>query len=44
MNAQSSNSAEKIARSIANSSLVKTAVYGNDPNWGRIVMAIGKTY
>ena len=34
---------KKIAFSIANSSLVKTAVAGNDPNWGRIVMAIGKT-
>ena len=35
--------AKKIAFSIANSPLVKTAVAGNDPNWGRIVMAIGKT-
>ena len=35
--------AKKIAFSIANSSLVKTAIAGNDPNWGRIVMAIGKT-
>ena len=34
--------AKKIAFSIANSPLVKTAVAGNDPNWGRIVMAIGK--
>jgi glutamate N-acetyltransferase/amino-acid N-acetyltransferase len=35
--------AKKIAFSIANSPLVKTAIAGKDPNWGRIVMAIGKT-
>ena len=34
--------AKKIAFSIANSPLVKTAISGEDPNWGRIVMAIGK--
>ena len=34
--------AKKIAFSIANSPLVKTAVSGEDPNWGRIIMAIGK--
>ena len=34
--------AKKIAFSIANSLLVKTAVAGEDPNWGRIIMAIGK--
>lgn len=33
--------AEKIARSIANSLLVKTSFYGSDPNWGRIVDAAG---
>ena len=33
---------KKIAFSIANSPLVKTAIAGEDPNWGRIVMAIGK--
>ena len=43
-NALNSKQAKVIARSIANSSLVKTSFYGNDPNWGRIVMAIGKTY
>ena len=37
------NDAKKIAFSIANSSLVKTAIAGNDPNWGRIIMAIGKS-
>jgi len=35
--------AKKIAFSIANSTLVKTAIAGEDPNWGRIIMAIGKT-
>lgn len=33
--------AEKVALSVANSMLVKTAVYGCDPNWGRIMAAIG---
>ena len=39
----SKQEAKKIGKSIVNSPLVKTAVYGGDPNWGRIVMAIGKT-
>jgi glutamate N-acetyltransferase/amino-acid N-acetyltransferase len=34
--------AKQIAFSIANSPLVKTAIAGEDPNWGRIIMAIGK--
>ena len=34
--------AKKIAFSVANSPLVKTALAGEDPNWGRIIMAIGK--
>ena len=33
---------KKYAFSIANSPLVKTAIAGEDPNWGRIIMAIGK--
>ncbi|OGS34398.1 MAG: bifunctional ornithine acetyltransferase/N-acetylglutamate synthase [Elusimicrobia bacterium RIFOXYC2_FULL_34_12] len=33
--------AKKIAKTVANSPLVKTAIYGNDANWGRIVAAIG---
>ena len=33
---------KKISFSIANSPLVKTAIAGQDPNWGRIIMAIGK--
>jgi glutamate N-acetyltransferase / amino-acid N-acetyltransferase len=40
--AASTASARKIARSIANSPLVKTAIAGEDANWGRVVMAVGK--
>ena len=40
--AESDRAARVIARSIANSPLVKTALAGEDPNWGRIVMAVGK--
>jgi glutamate N-acetyltransferase/amino-acid N-acetyltransferase len=40
--AVSSKSAKKVAQSIANSPLVKTAVAGEDANWGRVVMAVGK--
>jgi glutamate N-acetyltransferase/amino-acid N-acetyltransferase len=40
--AVSKRSARRIAMSIANSPLVKTAMAGEDPNWGRIVMAVGK--
>ncbi|MFK7902112.1 MAG: bifunctional glutamate N-acetyltransferase/amino-acid acetyltransferase ArgJ [Nitratireductor sp.] len=40
--AKSAASAKKIALSIANSPLVKTAVAGQDANWGRVVMAVGK--
>ena len=40
--AQSDKAAHRIAMSIANSPLVKTAIAGEDANWGRIVMAIGK--
>ncbi|MBI5665764.1 MAG: bifunctional glutamate N-acetyltransferase/amino-acid acetyltransferase ArgJ [Nitrospirae bacterium] len=39
--ARSKSDAGKIALSVANSMLVKTAVYGRDPNWGRIMAAIG---
>lgn len=41
--AVSDNSAKKIGLAIANSPLVKTAIAGEDANWGRIVMAIGKS-
>ncbi len=40
--ANSDGPAHRIAMSIANSPLVKTAVAGEDPNWGRVVMAVGK--
>ncbi|MFH1540980.1 MAG: bifunctional glutamate N-acetyltransferase/amino-acid acetyltransferase ArgJ [Elusimicrobiota bacterium] len=35
--------AKKIAKTVANSPLVKTAIFGNDANWGRIVAAIGRS-
>jgi glutamate N-acetyltransferase/amino-acid N-acetyltransferase len=38
---RSEKDAEKGAFSVANSSLVKTAIYGNDANWGRIICAVG---
>jgi glutamate N-acetyltransferase/amino-acid N-acetyltransferase len=41
--AASDADARKVGLSIANSPLVKTAVAGEDPNWGRIVMAVGKS-
>ena len=41
--AKTDTDAKKIAFSIGNSPLVKTAITGEDPNWGRIVMAIGKS-
>ncbi len=41
--AKSTADAKKICFSISNSPLVKTAIAGEDPNWGRIAMAIGKT-
>ncbi|MBI3325792.1 MAG: bifunctional glutamate N-acetyltransferase/amino-acid acetyltransferase ArgJ [Nitrospinae bacterium] len=34
--------AKRVAKAVVNSPLVKTAVYGCDPNWGRVVMAVGK--
>lgn len=40
--AESDASAKRIAQSVANSPLVKTAVAGEDANWGRIIMAVGK--
>jgi len=41
--AESAKAAKRVGFAIANSPLVKTAVAGEDPNWGRIVMAIGKS-
>jgi glutamate N-acetyltransferase/amino-acid N-acetyltransferase len=40
--AQNDAAAKKVAKSIANSPLVKTAIAGEDANWGRVVMAVGK--
>ncbi len=42
-NCKTEENARKICFSIANSPLVKTAIAGEDPNWGRVVMAIGKS-
>jgi len=41
--AQCDEDARSAARSVARSSLVKTAIYGSDPNWGRIVAAVGRS-
>ena len=41
--AASDGDARKVAQAVANSPLVKTAIAGEDPNWGRIVMAVGKS-
>ena len=43
INSETIDRAKKIAFSIANSPLVKTAIAGEDPNWGRILMGIGKS-
>tara|TARA_A100001015_G_scaffold154682_1_gene171685 strand:- start:3001 stop:4302 length:1302 start_codon:yes stop_codon:yes gene_type:complete len=43
LNSKTESDAKKIAFSVANSPLVKTAIAGEDPNWGRIIMAIGKS-
>ncbi len=40
---ENNNDANKIAKTIANSPLVKTAVYGSDANWGRIISAAGRS-
>jgi glutamate N-acetyltransferase / amino-acid N-acetyltransferase len=42
-NARSSDDARQVARTIANSPLVKTAVHGADPNWGRILASAGRS-
>ena len=43
INSKTKEKAKKIAFAIANSPLVKTAVAGEDPNWGRILMGVGKS-
>jgi glutamate N-acetyltransferase/amino-acid N-acetyltransferase len=42
--AKSEVQAKQVGKLIVNSPLVKTAVYGCDPNWGRVIMAIGKSF
>jgi glutamate N-acetyltransferase/amino-acid N-acetyltransferase len=42
--AKTTAQAKRVAKSVVNSPLVKTAVYGCDPNWGRVIMAVGKTF
>ncbi len=42
--AKNSAQAKRVAKAVVNSPLVKTAVYGCDPNWGRVIMAVGKTF
>ncbi|MGD9158890.1 MAG: bifunctional glutamate N-acetyltransferase/amino-acid acetyltransferase ArgJ [Desulfobacteraceae bacterium] len=42
--AQTQEQALLTAKSVVNSPLVKTAIYGSDPNWGRFIMAIGKVF
>lgn len=42
-NARSEKDARKIAKTIANSNLVRTALFGRDPNWGRIIAAVGRS-
>ena len=42
--AQTVAQAKRIAKLVVNSPLVKTAVYGADPNWGRVIMAVGKSF
>jgi glutamate N-acetyltransferase/amino-acid N-acetyltransferase len=43
INAQDEESADQAARTIANSALVKTAFFGEDANWGRIIAALGRS-
>ncbi len=42
--AKTTNQAKRIGKFVVNSPLVKTAVYGCDPNWGRVIMAVGKSF
>jgi glutamate N-acetyltransferase/amino-acid N-acetyltransferase len=41
--AASESDAEEVGRSVARNNLFKAAIYGNDPNWGRILAAVGVT-
>lgn len=42
--ARDDDQAQRVAKAIINSPLVKTAIHGRDPNWGRVAMAIGKCH
>lgn len=42
--AKTATQAKRVAKCVVNSPLVKTAVYGCDPNWGRVIMAVGKCF
>jgi glutamate N-acetyltransferase / amino-acid N-acetyltransferase len=42
--AKTATQAKRVAKCVVNSPLVKTAVYGCDPNWGRVIMAVGKSF
>jgi glutamate N-acetyltransferase/amino-acid N-acetyltransferase len=42
--AKTKSQARRVGKLVANSPLVKTAVYGADPNWGRVIMAVGKSF
>jgi len=42
--AKTTTQAKRIGKCVVNSPLVKTAVYGCDPNWGRVIMAVGKSF
>jgi len=43
VNAQTEKQAEDVSRTVARSNLFKTAIFGNDPNWGRVLSAVGTT-
>src|SRR6266542_2079232 len=42
--AKTATQSKRVAKCVVNSPLVKTAVYGCDPNWGRVIMAVGKSF
>jgi glutamate N-acetyltransferase/amino-acid N-acetyltransferase len=43
LNAATENDAVEVGRSVARSNLLKCALHGNDPNWGRVLSAVGTT-
>lgn len=43
VNAATERDAEVVSRAVARSNLFKTAIFGNDPNWGRVLAAVGTT-